>query len=135
MHLNTYGLKPIDFNTIGLDQQAGFTRRDFMMTSLAMGFALASNPVLAQAISTDTSGIKADEVKVPVADGEIAAYQAMPAKGKNFPVILVIQEIFGVHEHIKDMCVGLIHIVRNELYWVCYVFTDLSIGLREASDT
>ena len=98
MHLNTYGLKPIDFNTISADQKAGFTRRDFMMTSLAMGFALASNPVLAQSISTDTSGIKAGEVKVPVADGEIAAYQAMPAKGKNFPVILVIQEIFGVHD-------------------------------------
>lgn len=104
MHLNTYGLRPIDFNTISQDQQAGFTRREFMMTSLAMGFALASNPVLAQAISTDTSGIKAGEVKVPVIDGEIAAYQAMPAKGKNFPVILVIQEIFGVHEHIKDVC-------------------------------
>lgn len=104
MHLSTYGLKPIDFNTISPKTETGFTRRDFMMTSLAMGFALASNPVLAQAISTDTSGIKAGEVKVPVADGEIAAYQAMPAKGKNFPVILVIQEIFGVHEHIKDVC-------------------------------
>ncbi len=104
MHLNTYGLKPIDFNAISPQEQTGFTRRDFMMTSLAMGFALASNPVLAQAISTDTSGITAGEVKVPVADGEIAAYQAMPAKGKNFPVILVIQEIFGVHEHIKDVC-------------------------------
>ena len=83
MHLSTYGLKPIDFNTISPKTETGFTRRDFMMTSLAMGFALASNPVLAQAISTDTSGIKAGEVKVPVADGEIAAYQAMPAKGKN----------------------------------------------------
>jgi carboxymethylenebutenolidase len=43
-------------------------------------------------------------VKIPVADGEIPAYRAMPEKGKNFPVALVVQEIFGVHEHIKDVC-------------------------------
>lgn len=104
MHLNTYGFKPIDFNAASPEEQKSFNRRDFMMTSLAMGFAIASKPVLAQAINTDTSGIKVSEVKVPVADGEIAAYQAMPVKGKNFPVILVIQEIFGVHEHIKDVC-------------------------------
>ena len=104
MHLNTYGFKPIDFNAARPEEQTAFTRRDFMMTSLAMGFAIAAKPVLAQAINTDTSGIKVGEVKVPVTDGEIAAYQAMPVKGKNFPVILVIQEIFGVHEHIKDVC-------------------------------
>jgi carboxymethylenebutenolidase len=104
MHLNTYGFKPIDFNATSQEEQTGFTRRDFMMTSLAIGFAVAAKPVLAQTINTDTSGIKVDEVKVSVADGEIAAYQAMPVKGKNFPVILVIQEIFGVHEHIKDVC-------------------------------
>jgi carboxymethylenebutenolidase len=43
-------------------------------------------------------------VKIPVADGEIPAYRAMPAKGGPFPVVLVVQEIFGVHEHIKDLC-------------------------------
>ena len=43
-------------------------------------------------------------MKIPVADGEIPAYRAMPAKGKDFPVVLVVQEIFGVHEHIKDVC-------------------------------
>lgn len=74
------------------------------MTSLAVGFAIAAKPVWAQVINTATNGIKVAEVKVPVADGEIATYQAMPLKGKNFPVILVIQEIFGVHEHIKDVC-------------------------------
>ena len=46
----------------------------------------------------------AGEVHVPVADGEIPAYRAMPATGKQFPVVLVVQEIFGVHEHIKDVC-------------------------------
>jgi carboxymethylenebutenolidase len=46
----------------------------------------------------------AGEVKIPVAGGEIPGYRAMPAKGASFPVVLVVQEIFGVHEHIKDLC-------------------------------
>lgn len=107
MDLQTYGSKPLDFNSSEYTPAAataGFTRRAFMMTSLAVGFAIASQPLLAQAITTDMHGITAGEVKVPVADGSIPAYQAMPSAGKNFPVILVIQEIFGVHEHIKDMC-------------------------------
>ncbi|WP_171098025.1 dienelactone hydrolase family protein [Limnobacter profundi] len=80
------------------------SRRGFLLTSLAGGFAVASEPLFAQAIKTDTQGITAGEVKVPVKDGQIPAYRAMPAKGKNFPVILVIQEIFGVHEYIQDIC-------------------------------
>ena len=74
------------------------------MTKLTAGFALAVQPVSAQAITTDTNGIIAGEVKIPVSDGEIPAYRAMPAKGSKFPVTLVVQEIFGVHEHIKDIC-------------------------------
>lgn len=81
-----------------------FTRREFVVTSLAMGFALATQPVSAQTITTDTSGLVAGEVKIPVADGEIPAYRAMPEKGSSFPVALIVQEIFGVHEHIKDIC-------------------------------
>ena len=105
MKLMEYGLKPVDFNNANMaGEQLGFTRRNFLVTTLAAGFAIASNPILAQAITTDTSGIKAGEVKVPVSDGMIPAYQAMPVRGKNFPVILVVQEIFGVHEHIKDVC-------------------------------
>ena len=46
----------------------------------------------------------AGEVKIPVTDGEIPAYRALPASGGPFPVVLVVQEIFGVHEHIKDIC-------------------------------
>jgi carboxymethylenebutenolidase len=81
-----------------------FTRREFVVTTLAAGFALATQPVSAQTITTDANGLVAGEVKIPVAGGEIPAYRAMPAKGKSFPVILVVQEIFGVHEHIKDLC-------------------------------
>ncbi len=74
------------------------------MTSLASGFAIASNPVLAQAITTNSKGLIAGEVSITVADGKIPAYRAMPAGPGKFPVMLVVQEIFGVHEHIKDMC-------------------------------
>jgi carboxymethylenebutenolidase len=79
-------------------------RREFIVTKLAAGFAMAVQPITAQTITTDTTGLTAGEVKIPVKDGEIPAYRAMPAKGKNFPVALVVQEIFGVHEHIKDIC-------------------------------
>lgn len=81
-----------------------FTRRQFVVTSLAAGFALAVQPVSAETITTDTKGLEAGEVKIPVKDGEIPAYRAMPDSGGPFPVILVVQEIFGVHEHIKDIC-------------------------------
>lgn len=107
MDLQTYGLKVVDFNAneATLAHQSGlFTRRDFMMTTLAISFAIASNPIMAQAITTDENGLIAGEVSIPVSDGKIPAYRAMPKKGKDLPVILVIQEIFGVHEHIKDVC-------------------------------
>ena len=81
------------------------SRRGFIVSSLAAGFALAVQPIAAQTvITTDTAGLEAGEVKIPVSGGEMPAYRAMPAKGKNFPVALVVQEIFGVHEHIKDVC-------------------------------
>ncbi len=84
---------------------SNFTRREFMLTSLAAGFALAVQPVMAQTIiTTDTTGLEAGEVKIPVGDGQIPAYRAMPTAGGPFPVALVVQEIFGVHEHIKDVC-------------------------------
>jgi carboxymethylenebutenolidase len=81
-----------------------WTRRGFVVTSLASGFALAAGPVSAAAIHTSAAGLVAGEVKVPVAGGSIPAYRAMPAQGGPFPTILVVHEIFGVHEHIKDIC-------------------------------
>jgi len=90
---------------LSLLPKADFSRRRFLVTSLAAGFALAVEPVEAQTlITTDTAGLAAGEIKIPVKDGEIPAYRAMPDKGKNFPVALVVQEVFGVHEHIKDVC-------------------------------
>jgi carboxymethylenebutenolidase len=84
--------------------KTGWTRRDFVASSLATGFAVAVQPVCAQTlITTDAQGLTAGEVKIPTKDGSIPAYRAMPATGKSFPIILVVQEIFGVHEHIKDV--------------------------------
>jgi len=81
------------------------TRREFVMTSLAAGFAAAAMPIQAQSvITTDSKGLTAGEVKIKVKDGDMPAYRAMPEGGKNLPVVLVVQEIFGVHEHIKDIC-------------------------------
>ena len=105
MKLMDYGLKPVDFqNPVAETLPEGCSRRDFVMTLLASGFALASTPVLAQAVKTDTHGLVAGEVSIPVADGKIPAYRALPVKRGKYPVLLVVQEIFGVHEHIQDMC-------------------------------
>jgi carboxymethylenebutenolidase len=90
---------------LSLLPQTDMTRRRFVVTTLAAGFALAVQPISAQTvITTDAKGLEAGEVKIPVADGEIPAYRAVPEKGKDHPVVLVVQEIFGVHEHIKDVC-------------------------------
>src|SRR5258706_11012238 len=84
---------------------APLSRRGFVVTSLATGFAAAAGPVAAQTvIKTDSDGLDAKEVKIPTKDGEMPGYAAMPATGTGFPVVLVVQEAFGVHEHIKDIC-------------------------------
>ncbi|HEY1724492.1 MAG TPA: dienelactone hydrolase family protein [Steroidobacteraceae bacterium] len=81
------------------------SRRQLVVSALASGFALAVRPVQAQSvISTDSAGLVAGEIKIPTADVELPGYRAMPAKGRNFPTVLVVQEVFGLHEHIKDLC-------------------------------
>ncbi len=81
------------------------SRREFVAGSLAAGFALAVQPVSAQTmIVTESDGLTAGEVKITTGSGDIPAYRAMPAGGKALATILVVQEIFGVHEHIKDVC-------------------------------
>ena len=81
------------------------TRRRFVMTALASGFALAVQPVHAQSvITTSAEGLLAGEINIPTPDGQLPAYRAQPARGRNLPTVLVVQEIFGVHEHIQDVC-------------------------------
>jgi carboxymethylenebutenolidase len=90
---------------MSLAQRGTLTRRAFAVTSLATGFTLAAGPLNAQSvITTDTDGLTAGEVQIPVSDGQLPAYRAKPASGTRFATILVCQEIFGVHEHIKDVC-------------------------------
>lgn len=77
-------------------------RRGMLMSGLISGFTLATTRVEAQAITTDTTGLEVGEVMIPVTDGQIPAYFARPAGAGPFPVVLLIEEIFGVHEYIKD---------------------------------
>jgi len=81
-----------------------FSRRSFVQTAVGSGFAAAVLPVSAQTITTDTAGLTAGEVKIPVGKDSIPGYRAQPAGKSGLPVILVLSEIFGVHEHIADVC-------------------------------
>jgi len=88
-----------------LRDSANISRRAFALTSLATGFAIGPGPVNAQAvITTDADGLVAGEVRVPVAGGEAPAYRAKPARGSGFGTVLVVHEVWGVHEHFKDVC-------------------------------
>ena len=79
-------------------------RRGMVMTGLMTGFTLATTRVEAQAVHTDPAGLDAGEAMIPTTDGNLPAYYARPAGAGPFPTVLVIEEIFGVHEYIKDTC-------------------------------
>ncbi|WP_296224066.1 dienelactone hydrolase family protein [Ralstonia sp. UBA689] len=81
-----------------------FDRRGFMKTALGSAFAAAVLPVSAQAIKTDFNGLTAGEVMVPVGDFKMPAYRAQPEGKTKLPVVIVVSEIFGVHEYIADIC-------------------------------
>jgi len=78
--------------------------RDLVTALLPQGFAKIVQPIASTTITTDTAGLVAGEVKIQTMTGPVPAYRAMPEKGGKLPVVLVVQEIFGVHEHIKDVC-------------------------------
>lgn len=80
------------------------TRRALVKASLGLGFCAAILPVWAQTIATPSDGLDAGEARVEAGDAEIPVYRAAPQHGGPFPVVLVVHEIFGVHEHIKDVC-------------------------------
>jgi carboxymethylenebutenolidase len=93
-----------DFTEIAGLRDYPLARRGMMMTSLISGFTLAVNRVVAQTITTDANGLVVGDTKIPTSDGDLPAYFARPEKGTHFPVVLVIEEIYGVHEHIADIC-------------------------------
>jgi len=81
-----------------------FTRRGFIASSLASGFALAAGPVVAQTmINTPADGLDVGAAQIPVSGGNLPVYFASPKKKGKFPVVIVIPEIWGMHEHIKDV--------------------------------
>ncbi|HJS85915.1 MAG TPA: dienelactone hydrolase family protein, partial [Acetobacteraceae bacterium] len=79
-------------------------RRGFLTTSLIAGFTAATARAQTAPIHTDTAGLEAGAVRVPVEDGSLPAYLARPAGAGPFPIVLVTEEIFGVHEYIQDVC-------------------------------
>ena len=85
-------------------QNYPLARRGLMMTGLISGLTLATTRVEAQVITTDTTGIEAGEVRIPVGDTDLPGYFAKPAGAGPFPIVVVIEEIFGVHDYIKDTC-------------------------------
>jgi carboxymethylenebutenolidase len=82
------------------------SRRGFVATTLATaGYTLAAGPVAAQTVvQTDTQGLTAGDVRIPVSGGDMGGYRAKPASGSSHPTVIVCQEIFGIHEYIKDTC-------------------------------
>jgi carboxymethylenebutenolidase len=74
------------------------------MNGVNSGYALATRPIATAAISTGSEGLDAAEVRISRGDIELPAYYAMPKDGRKLPVVLVVHEIFGVHEHIRDVC-------------------------------
>lgn len=83
----------------------GMDRRTFVATAIGAGFALAVQPVCAQTqIRTDASGLHSATAQVPVGQDSVAIYYARPEQGERLPTVLVVSEIFGVHEYIQDIC-------------------------------
>jgi carboxymethylenebutenolidase len=84
------------------------TRRNVLAGALGGGFALAVRPVSAETITTSSEGLEAGEIRIPTSTGDVPAYRALPDEkkrgSKKVPLVLVVQEIFGVHEHMRDVC-------------------------------
>lgn len=80
-----------------------FSRRAFVATAVGSGFAAATLPISAQTIATDSNGLDAGPVSIPAGNFQLPAYRAKPQGKSGLPVVLVVSEIFGVHEHIADV--------------------------------
>jgi carboxymethylenebutenolidase len=96
-----------DFNALlpGQSTEAGATRRTALKTALGVGYAATAMPIMAQtAIKTPSTGLSTGEAVYDVDGFVVPFFYAAPEGKKNLPVILVIQEIFGVHEYIADTC-------------------------------
>ena len=82
-----------------------FSRRGFIASSVAAGFAVSAGPLMAQtAIKTPADGLEVGDAVLPVAGGNLPVYFAAPKKAGKYPVVIVIPEIWGLHEYQKDIC-------------------------------
>ena len=89
----------------GRSTGSGMRRRTALQSAIGLGYAAAAAPLMAQtAISTPAEGLEVGEISYTVNGFKVPAYRAAPAGKKDLPVVLVIQEIFGVHEYIADVC-------------------------------
>lgn len=85
--------------------EQGATRRTALKVALGVGYAAATMPIMAQtAIKTSSEGLKTGEATYEVDGFKVPAYFAAPTGKTNLPVVLVVQEIFGIHEYIADTC-------------------------------
>lgn len=92
------------------------SRRQFLARMTAagaslVGFAIATNPVAGEVITTPADGLAVADVRAPSGDFQVAIYEARPTSAGKYPVVLVIPEVFGMHEHIKD--------VREKNFIIC----------------
>jgi len=82
-----------------------FNRRGFLASGISAGFALSAGPVMAQtAIKTPADGLETGDITIPVNGGNMPAYYAAPKKAGKFAVVIVVPEVFGMHEYQKDIC-------------------------------
>ena len=86
----------------------GMSRREFVTQVGATGigfagFSIAATPVAGKVMTTSSSGIAITEGTVPSEDFRVPVYEARPATAGKYPVVLVIPEVFGMHEHIRDV--------------------------------
>lgn len=85
--------------------ERALTRRQLLVGgAAATGYALAAGPAAASAIETSAEGLEAGNVEIPVAGAPMQAYRAAPQSGSDLPIVLVVHEIFGVHEYVRDVC-------------------------------
>jgi carboxymethylenebutenolidase len=82
-----------------------FTRRGFIASSVATGFALSAGPVMGQTvIKTPADGLEIGSAMIPVSGGNLPTYYAAPKKAGKYATVIVVPEIFGMHEYQKDVC-------------------------------
>src|SRR5258707_9683060 len=91
---------------------SGLSRREFVVTTIGAGFALAVQPARAEAIKTNTTGLVAGAVKIPVSDGQMPGYRARPASGQRFPIVLVVRS----EEHTSEL--------QSRQYLVCRLLLE-----------